>query len=416
MPTFKPFKALRPIPEKAKAIASMPYDVIDSDEARREVQKNPLSFLHVEKPEVDLPLGTDLYAPAVYAKARENLYKYVSAGYMKQDTKPAYYIYKQVMDGRAQIGLVGLTSVDEYMDGTIKKHELTRAEKEADRIRHIDACDAHPSPVFFTYRHQDIIDDTVAKVIANKRPEYDFISDDGIQHTLWVMDDLQDIKTIQNAFAALPNLYVADGHHRTASAAKVGLKRREQFPDYKGDEEFNYFMAVIFPDNQLKIYDYNRVVKDLNGLTADEFLAKIAEKWNVTPIPEGANFAPQKKHNISMYLDGKWYRLEPKPGTWNEKNIVEDLDVSILQNNLLNPILGIKDPRTDQRIDFIGGIRGLDELVKRVDSGKEAVAFAMYPTSMDELLGIADAGEIMPPKSTWFEPKLRSGLFIHLLK
>ena len=260
MATFKPFKALRPLPEKAKAIASMPYDVMDSDEARREVQKNPLSFLHVEKPEVDLPLGTDLYAPAVYAKARENLYKYVSAGYMKQDTKPAYYIYKQVMDGRAQIGLVGLTSVDEYMDGTIKKHELTRAEKEADRIRHIDACDAHPSPVFFTYRHQDIIDGTVAKVIANKRPEYDFISDDGIQHTLWVMDDLQDIKTIQNAFAALPNLYVADGHHRTASAAKVGLKRREQFPDYNGDEEFNYFMAVIFPDNQLKIYDYNRVV------------------------------------------------------------------------------------------------------------------------------------------------------------
>jgi uncharacterized protein (DUF1015 family) len=385
MSTFKPFKALRPIPDKAKAIASMPYDVMDSDEARIEVQKNPLSFLHVEKPEVDLPLGTDLYDPAVYAKARENLYKYVSDGYMKQDTKPAYYIYKQVMDGRAQIGLVGLTSVDEYMDGTIKKHELTREEKEADRIRHIDACDAHPSPVFFTYRHQNIIDETVAKVMANKQPEYDFISDDGIQHTLWVMDDPEDIKTIQNAFAALPNLYVADGHHRTASAAKVGLKRREQFPDYTGDEEFNFFMAVIFPDNQLKIYDYNRVVKDL-------------------------------KHNISMYLEGKWYRLEPKPGTWNEKNIVEDLDVSILQNNLLQPILGINDPRTDQRIDFIGGIRGLGELVKRVDSGREKVAFAMYPTSMDELIGIADAGEIMPPKSTWFEPKLRSGLFIHLLK
>ncbi|HNX03195.1 MAG TPA: DUF1015 family protein [Candidatus Cloacimonas sp.] len=416
MSTFKPFKALRPIPDKAKAIASMPYDVMDSDEARKEVQKNPLSFLHVEKPEVDLPSGTDLYDPAVYAKARENLYKYVSDGYMKQDAQPAYYIYKQVMDGRAQIGLVGLTSVDEYMDGTIKKHELTRAEKEADRIRHIAACDAHPSPVFFTYRHQDVIDNTVAKVMANKQPEYDFISDDSIHHTLWVMDDPEDIKAIQNAFTSLPNLYVADGHHRTASAAKVGLKKREQFPDYTGDEEFNYFMAVIFPDNQLKIYDYNRVVKDLNGLTKEEFLAKIAEKWNVTPIPEGNNFAPQKKHNISMYLDGKWYRLEPKPGTWNEKNIVEDLDVSILQNNLLQPVLGINDPRTDQRIDFIGGIRGLGELVKRVDSGRETVAFAMYPTSMDELLGIADAGEIMPPKSTWFEPKLRSGLFIHLLK
>ena len=416
MSTFKPFKALRPVQDKAKAIASLPYDVMDSDEARLEVQKNPLSFLHVEKPEVDLPLGTDLYDPAVYAKARENLYKYVSEGYMKQDKKPAYYIYKQVMDGRSQIGLVGLTSVDEYMDGTIKKHELTRAEKEADRIRHIDACDAHPSPVFFTYRHQDIIDEIVAKVMANKQSEYDFISDDGIGHTLWVMDDPEDIKIIQNAFASLPNLYVADGHHRTASAAKVGLKRREQFPNYTGDEEFNFFMAVIFPDNQLKIYDYNRVVKDLNGLSKEEFLAKVTEKWNVTPIPEGENFAPQKKHNISMYLDGKWYCLEPKSGTWNEKNIVEDLDVSILQNNLLNPILGIKDPRTDQRIDFIGGIRGLGELVKRVDSGKEVVAFAMYPTSMDELIGIADAGEIMPPKSTWFEPKLRSGLFIHLLQ
>ncbi len=416
MATFKPFKALRPVQDKAKAIASLPYDVMDSDEARQEVQKNPLSFLHVEKPEVDLPSGTDLYDPAVYAKARENLYKYISEGYMKQDAKPAYYIYKQVMDGRAQIGLVGLTSVDEYMDGTIKKHELTRAEKEADRIRHIDTCDAHPSPVFFTYRHQDIIDQTVAKVMANKKPEYDFTSDDGIGHTLWAMDDPLDIKTIQNAFASLPNLYVADGHHRTASAAKVGLKRREQFPNYTGDEEFNFFMAVIFPDNQLKIYDYNRVVKDLNGLSKEEFLAKVSEKWNVTPIPEGENFAPQKKHTISMYLDGKWYRLEPKPGTWNEKNIVEDLDVSILQNNLLNPILGIKDPRTDQRIDFIGGIRGLGELVKRVDSGKEVVAFAMYPTSMNELIGIADAGEIMPPKSTWFEPKLRSGLFIHLLQ
>lgn len=416
MAIFKPFKAVRPVPEKAKAIASLPYDVMDSDEARIEVKKNPLSFIHVEKPEVDLPLGTDLYDPSVYAKARENLYKYISDGHMKQDAKPAFYVYKQVMDGRAQIGLVGLASVDEYMDGTIKKHELTRAEKEADRIRHVDTCDAHPSPVFFTYRHQESIDQVVNKVMSAKTPEYDFVSDDGIGHALWVMDDPADLEAIQSAFEMLPYLYVADGHHRTASAAKVGLVRREQFPNYTGEEEFNFFMTVIFPDNQLKIFDYNRAVKDLNGNSKEQFLNKVSQNWDITPIVSGADFAPQKLHQVSMYLDGAWYRISPKAGTWNVANVVENLDVSILQNNLLHPILGIEDPRTDKRIDFIGGIRGLGELVKRVDSGREAVAFAMYPTSMDELIGIADAGEIMPPKSTWFEPKLRSGLFIHLLK
>lgn len=416
MATFKPFKAVRPIKEKARDIASLPYDVMDSDEARLEVQKHPLSFIHVEKPEVDLPLGTDLYDPAVYAKARENLYKYITDGYMQQDTKPMFYIYKEVMDGRAQIGLVGLASVDEYMNGIIKKHELTRAEKEADRIRHVDACDAHPSPVFFTYPHQQIIDATVAKVMAAKAPEYDFISDDGIGHSLWTMDNPADIATIQKAFAEQPCLYVADGHHRTASAAKVGLLRRKQFPDYTGEEEFNFFMAAIFPDNQLKIFDYNRVVKDLNGNSKDEFLQKVSQKWNITPIPAGAPVNPTKLHQVSMYLDGAWYFISPNAGTWNEHNVVANLDVSILQDNLLHPILGIEDPRTDKRIDFIGGIRGLGELVKRVDSGSEKVAFAMFPTSVQELINIADAGEIMPPKSTWFEPKLRSGLFIHLLK
>ena len=416
MATFKPFRALRPIPEKAAAIASMPYDVMDSDEARAEVKKNPLSYLHVEKPEIDLPLGTDLYAPEVYAKARENLLKYVNEGLMKQDSRPMFYIYRQTMDGRDQIGLVGLASVDEYMNGIIKKHELTRADKEADRIRHVDTCDAHPSPVFFTYRHQDEIDATVAKVMRQKDPVYDFVSDDGIGHALWLMDSEEDINAIQAAFAKLPYLYVADGHHRTASAAKVGLVRREQNPDYTGEEEFNFFMTVIFPDNQLKIFDYNRVVKDLNGLTQDKFLAKVREKFSVEPVSQAGPFRPSKLHEFGMYLGGTWYKLEALPGTWDDTNVVDSLDVSIMQNNLLHPILGIGDPRRDNRIDFVGGIRGLGELVRRVDSGREAVAFAMFPTSMDELLGIADAGEIMPPKSTWFEPKLRSGLFIHPLQ
>ena len=416
MAIFKPFRALRPIPEKAAAIASMPYDVMDSDEARAEVKKNPLSYLHVEKPEIDLPLGTDLYAPEVYAKARENLLRYVNEGLMKQDSRPMFYIYRQTMDGRDQIGLVGLASVDEYMNGIIKKHELTRADKEADRIRHVDTCDAHPSPVFFTYRHQDEIDATVAKVMRQKDPVYNFVSDDGIGHALWLMDSEEDINAIQAAFAKLPCLYVADGHHRTASAAKVGLVRREQNPDYTGEEEFNFFMTVIFPDNQLKIFDYNRVVKDLNGLTQDKFLAKVREKFSVEPVSQAGPFRPSKLHEFGMYLGGTWYKLEALPGTWDDTNVVDSLDVSIMQNNLLHPILGIGDPRRDNRIDFVGGIRGLGELVRRVDSGREAVAFAMFPTSMDELLGIADAGEIMPPKSTWFEPKLRSGLFIHPLQ
>lgn len=416
MATFKPFKAVRPVPEKAAQIASLPYDVMDSDEARVEVAKHPLSFIHVEKPEVDLPEGTDLYDPKVYAKAKENLYKYISDGHMIQDDKPMFYIYRQTMDGRSQYGLVGLSSVDEYMDGTIKKHELTRADKEADRIRHVDTCDAHPSPVFFTYRHQDTIDTVVENVCKSTKAIYDFVSDDGIGHSLWLMDDPKDIKEIEEAFAGLRYLYVADGHHRTASAAKVGLLRREQYPNFTGEEEFNFFMTVIFPDNQLKIFDYNRVVKDLKGNTVAEFFAKVSEKWNVEEIPAGAAFNPSKLHQMSMYIDGKWYFISPKAGTWNEQDVVENLDVSILQKNLLHPILGIEDPRTDKRIDFVGGIRGLGELVKRVDSGREKVAFAMYPTSMDELIGIADAGEIMPPKSTWFEPKLRSGLFIHLLK
>ncbi len=415
MAVFKPFRALRPVPQRAAEIASLPYDVMDSDEARIEVQKHPLSFIHVEKPEVDLPPGTDLYDPAVYAKARENLDNYSRQGHMKQDPRPMFYLYRQTMDGREQNGLVGLTSVDEYMAGKIKKHEFTRADKEADRIRHVDACDAHASPVFFTYPHQDAIDTVVERVKQAQDPVYDFVSDDGIGHSLWLLDAPEDIAAIQGAFAEMDCLYVADGHHRTASATKVGLLRREQYPDFTGEEEFNFFMAVIFPDNQLKIFDYNRVVKDLNGHSKDEFLKLVEQKFELTPITGCGDFHPGQTHAIAMYLDHSWYRLVPKAGSWEAANPVASLDVSILQDNLLHPILGIGDPRRDKRIDFVGGIRGLDELVRRVDSGREVVAFAMFPTSMHELLSIADAGLIMPPKSTWFEPKLRSGLFIHPL-
>ena len=415
MAVFKPFKAVRPYPQYAAEIASLPYDVMDSDEARIEVKKHPMSFIHVEKPEVDLEPEISLYDERVYAKAKENLYKYLKDNLMFQDAKPKFYVYKQTMDGRPQVGLVGLTSVDEYMDGIIKKHELTRADKEADRIKHVDTCDAHSSPVFFTYRHRDAIDKVVNKVMAETKPVYDFVSDDGIGHALWLMDNEDDVNAIQSSFAAMPYLYVADGHHRTASAARVGLIRREQHPDFTGEEEFNHFMAVIFPDNQLKIMDYNRIVKDLNGNTKEEFLNKVSERFTFTE-KGNAPFHPDNTHTFAMYIDNMWYELKAKTGSWDDKNVVEALDVSILQNNLLHPILGIEDPRRDKRIDFVGGIRGLSELQKRVDAGREKVAFAMYPTSMDELINIADAGEIMPPKSTWFEPKLRSGLFIHLLK
>jgi uncharacterized protein (DUF1015 family) len=414
MAVFKPFKAVRPYPEYAAEIASLPYDVMDSDEARIEVQKHPKSFIHVEKPEVDLPLGTDLYDEKVYAKAKENLYNYLQDNLMFQDTTPAFYIYKQTMNGRPQIGLVGLASIDDYINGRIKKHELTRAEKEADRIRHVDTCNAHSSPVFFTYRHKKNVDNVVSKVISAEKPVYDFVSDDGVGHALWVMKNPDDIKAIEDSFAAMECLYVADGHHRTASAVRVGMMRREQHPDYRGDEEFNYIMAVIFPDNQLHIMDYNRIVKDLNGYSKEQFLAEVAKKFKLEPQGHQP-YHPELTHTFGMYLDGVWYKLTAINGSWDSSNLVESLDVSIMQNNLLHPILGIEDPRRDKRIDFVGGIRGLEELQKRVDSGKEAVAFAMFPTSMDELISIADAGEIMPPKSTWFEPKLRSGLFIHLL-
>jgi len=414
MPVFRPFKAVRPIPEKAKAIASPPYDVMDSDEARKMVKDNPLSYLYVEKAEIDLPEGTNLYSDEVYNKAKENFYRYLEDGNMIQDEKPAFYVYRQIMDGRAQIGLVGCASTEDYVNNIIKKHELTRADKEADRIRHVDTLNAHASPVFFTYRHREDIDAVVNKTVETT-PEYDFVSDDGISHTLWIMDDPQDIEKITTAFADMDYFYVADGHHRTASAAKVGLLRKEANPQHTGEEEYNFFMTVIFPDNHLHIMDYNRVVADLNNHTKEEFFQKVKEKFDLELYDQEGPYHPEAKHNFGMYIDKKWYKLTAKEGTFDPNSPTKSLDVSILQLNLLHPILGIGDPRTDQRIDFIGGIRGLKELEERVDSGREAVAFSMYPTSIQELMNIADAGETMPPKSTWFEPKLRSGLFIHLL-
>lgn len=414
MSVVRPFKAIRPAENLASQVAALPYDVMNSDEARQMVVGNPHSFLHVDKAEIDLDPSIDLYDTRVYEKARDNLNQMIADGVFVQDEKPCLYIYKQVMDGRAQIGIVGCTSVDEYQNGQIKKHELTRADKEQDRINHVDYCDANTGPIFLTYRARGDINAQVAAVMASKAPVYDFTSEDGIGHTVWVIDDTEALEALCKAFEKVESLYIADGHHRSASAVRVGMKRRQAMPGYTGNEEFNFFLSVIFPDEHLYIMDYNRIVKDLNGNTKEEFLAKVGEKFTVTPY-DGEILKPAKKHTYGMYLDGKWMLLEAKDGTYDAADPVARLDVSILQNNLLQPILGIGDPRTDKRIDFIGGIRGLKALSDRVDDGSMAVAFSMYPTTMEDLMDIADAGAIMPPKSTWFEPKLRSGLFIHKL-
>lgn len=411
MVQFTPFRTLRPVPARAAEIASLPYDVMDTEEARAEVARRPLSFLHVEKPEVDLPPGTDPHDPRVYAMARANLDRYVTDGLMVQDPAPTFSVYRQVREGRVQVGIVGLASVDEYLEGVIRRHELTRADKEEDRIRHMDACDAHPSPVFLTHRHAGV--DDVTHRVMEAAPLHDFTSEDGVRHTLWRVDRPEDVEAIATAFEDLPHLYVADGHHRTASAARVGMLRRSQDPGWTGEEEFNRFMVVAFPAEQLTILDYNRVVSDLAGLGEEEFVARLGERFEVRPASDPAPSAP---HEFGMYLGGRWSRLVARAGTWDASDPVASLDVSILQDNLLAPVLGIGDPRRDQRIDFVGGIRGMAELEERVDDGRAAVAFALFPTAMEELLGVADAGMIMPPKSTWFEPKLRSGLFVHLLR
>ena len=414
MAIFKPFKALRPTEEYASRVAALPYDVMNSEEAREMVKGNPYSFLHVDKAEIDLEKSVDLYSDEVYKKAKENLIALEKDGIMKQDEKKCFYIYRQIMNGREQTGLVGCASIDDYINNQIKKHELTRADKEADRIRHVDTCDANTGPIFLCYKECDEVDSLILDFKNNNSPVYDFVTEDGISNTVWVIEDDDLNNKLSSLLENAGAFYIADGHHRCASAVNVGKKRREENPQYNGTEEFNFFLAVLFPAKTLAIMDYNRVVKDLNGYNKDEFINKIEEKFEVIKTDSKEPFSPKEKHTFGMYLDNTWYMLKSKAGTFNENDPVERLDVSILQNNLLSPILNIGDPRTDKRIDFIGGIRGLKELERRVKEDM-TVAFSMYPTTLDDLMDIADANKIMPPKSTWFEPKLLSGLFIHKL-
>ena len=410
MSVLRPFKGYRPTPELCPRVAALPYDVMSSAEAREMVKDDPYSFLHVDRAEIDLDPSVDIYSDRVYQKAADNLKKMISDGIYIHDETPCMYVYRLTMNGRSQTGLVACASIDEYIENKIKKHELTREDKEQDRIRHVDACNANTGPIFLTYRAKDNINAIIAAETA-KTPVYDFVSEDGVGHTVWVISDAAKIDELSKAFLEVPALYIADGHHRNASAVKVGLKRRGE-GDYDKNAEFNFYLAVAFPDDQLHIMDYNRVVKDLNGLSKEAFLEAISKDFDVERADEGK---PAKALEFGMYLDGSWYKLTAKDGSFDAADPVLSLDVSILQNNLLAPVLGIGDPRTDSRIAFVGGIRGLGELVKLVDSGKMAVAFAMFPTSITQLMEIADAGKIMPPKSTWFEPKLRSGIFIHEL-
>lgn len=412
MSRFRPFRAIRPLSINAKQVASRPYDVLDSKEAREEAAGNPISFLRVIKPEIDLPPITDPYCDDVYRQGLAKLSELKEQGILVQDKDAHFYVYRLTMDGRTQTGIVGCCDFQEYYDGSIKKHELTRTAKENDRVRHVEIQNANAEPVFFSYRSDVRIDELVGQVIDTAL-EYDFIADDKIRHELWVVRDPVLIQGIEKNFSAIPALYVADGHHRTAAAARVGQMRKESNPEHNGEEEYNFFMTVLFPDDQLKIFDYNRVIRDLNGLSQDDFLSELRESFEISSLTESQS--PKERGMFSMYIGGDWYLLKAK-----KKKVTsspkEELDVTYLSDEVLEPILGITDLRKDLRIDFVGGIRGLSELERRVDSGEMAVAFALFPVSMDELLAIADAGEIMPPKTTWFEPKLRSGLFIHDLE
>ncbi len=415
MAIVKPFRAVRPAAELVDRVAALPYDVMSSDEAREMVKGNPYSFLHVDKAEIDLDTTIDLYDRRVYEKARDNLKLMIDQGVFIKESRDCLYIYRQKMGDRYQTGVVGCTSIDEYMDNLIKKHELTRADKEQDRIKHVDYCDANTGPIFLTYRAQSEIDEVINTWMDSHSPVYDFASDDNIGHTIWVIDDEKVIRRLTGLFSKVECLYIADGHHRSASAVRVGQMRRTEYPDYNGEEEFNYFLSVIFPDNQLHIMDYNRVVKDLNGLPREEFMQMLSLNFDIEPYIGAGPYEPEAQRTFGMFLDGRWYILRAKAGTYDESDPVKRLDVSILQYNLLGPILGIEDPRIDKRIDFVGGIRGLKELERRVEEGMK-VAFSMHPTTVKDLMDIADADKIMPPKSTWFEPKLRSGIFVHQLK
>jgi uncharacterized protein (DUF1015 family) len=409
MPRFKPFKAIRPAKGLAERISALPYDVMNRKEAK-EMGVDPLSFLHISRAEIDLDDSVDPYSSVVYQTAHDNLYRMLGEGSFVQENSPSFYIYREIMDGRAQTGIVGCASIDDYTGGRIKKHELTRVEKEIDRINHFDACDAHTEPVFLTFRRNETVADVISRITRDAQPLYDFTGDDNVRHILWTISAPEDNSLLESEFEKIDAFYIADGHHRSASAVKVGLKRREESQSATGDEEFNFFLTVLFPDEDLDILPYNRVVRDLAGLSAEEFIQQVAERFDVEKVGEA--YAPKERHEIGMYLEGQWYVLKRKAGHTDSGDVVADLDISILQNELLQPILKIDDPRTDKRIDFVGGIRGLSELEKRVSSDM-AVAFSMYATTIEELLSVADAGKIMPPKSTWFEPKLRSGLFVH---
>jgi len=413
MATVRPFKAVRPSQERAAEVAALPYDVMSSEEAREMVKGNPYSFLHVDKAEIDLDPSTNIYDDAVYLKAKETLEKFIAEGTLMTDSEPHFYIYKLTMDGREQTGLVACASIDEYLNGKIKKHELTLEAKEKDRIRHVETTNANTGPIFLAFKNKIEINEILANWTKTVAPVYDFTADDGIGHAIWDVNESGTIDKIVSLFEGVDSLYIADGHHRNASAVKVGLKKREAKGNFDGNEEFNFYLSVIFPDNHLKIFDYNRLVNSLNGLNENEFLAKVEESFDVEKIV-GQECRPQKVQEFGMYLGGSWYKLTAK-NVDDSLNPVDALDVSLLQNLLLTPILGIGDPRTDKNISFVGGIRGLGELKNRVDSGEWAVAFAMFPTSMEQLFNVADNNQIMPPKSTWFEPKLRSGLFVHYL-
>ncbi len=412
MALIKPFRALRPPKSLAEKVAALPYDVMNVAEAKEMAAGNPYSFLHISRPEIDLPSEVDPYAEDVYVTGRENMARFITEGTLVPERDECYYVYRQKMGAIEQTGLVVCAGVDDYESGVIKKHELTRADKEEDRVKHIDYLDANDEPVFYTYRNDLAITALVAKV-ADGEPVYHFTTGDGVTHTLWVVSDRAVINDLTARFAAIETLYVADGHHRSAAAGRVRELRRSANPGHTGNEEYNWFLTVIFPDSEMNIMPYNRALKDLNGHSVAELMARISESFAITPAAKG--YAPSRRHEFGMYLEGRWYQLVAKPGTFAEEDAVSRLDVSILQNNLLSPLLAIRNPRTDQRISFVGGIRGTEELERLVDSGDYRIAFSLNPTSMGELMQLADAGQIMPPKSTWFEPKLRSGLFVHQL-
>jgi uncharacterized protein (DUF1015 family) len=412
MATIIPFRAVRPQKRYVKKVASVPYDILTSEEARKEAGKNKKSFLHVIKAEIDLPEDINAYDNIVYETARKNLFNFLKEGILIREKRECFYIYQQKMGNHVQNGIVACINTSDYIAGYIKRHELTRTDKEADRTKHIDVLNAQTGPVFLTHRAMESVDRIVGRIIDEK-PDYSFIADDGIAHTVWKVDDETVMSNLQEAFLERGSLYIADGHHRAASAVSVAGIRQRENPDHRGDEEYNRMMAVIFPHNQLTIMDYNRLVRDLNGMTVEEFLTKVSD--NFTLIRDVKEKAPRSLHEFGMYLDKKWYRLSAKEGSYDEGDVVGALDVSILQDNLLAPLLGIGDVRIAERIAFVGGIWGMKRLEESVDSGEFAVAFSVYPTTMDQLMAVSDAGKIMPPKSTWFEPKLRSGLFVHLL-